>query len=340
MRILVAIVLLGMVALAAASLPPLKDEQYEMLFTSWARQHGKSYESHEFLHRFMVWKRNLDHVRTHNAKNEKSYTLAMNVYGDLTNEEFMGKYAGYRPIDNMFLKSNNFGNFSVKGIPASVDWRVQNKVTPVKDQGQCGSCWAFSATGSIEAAYAIENNVDPVSISEQQLVDCSTAQGNQGCNGGLMDQAFQYVISNPGLCAESAYPYKAVDGTCVSSSCSCVVKIGAFSDVPPNDQNVLAAAVAQQPVSVAVDASGADWQLYSSGIMNDCVFTALDHGVLAVGYGTDSASNQDYWIVKNSWGLGWGESGYVRLLRNGNSGSVGECGITQASSYPTGATAC
>jgi len=185
----------------------------------------------------------------------------------------------------------------------------------------------------MESAYAIENNVAPISLSEQQLVDCSQAEGNQGCNGGLMDQAFQYVITNGGICKEGDYPYTAMDGTCKSSQCTCAVKISAFTDVSQTEA-ALTAAIVQQPISVAVDASS--WQFYSTGVMSNCVFTQLDHGVLAVGYG--SASGQAYYKIKNSWGTSWGMQGYILLARN--VGGVGECGITQASSFPTGATAC
>jgi len=207
----------------------------------------------------------------------------------------------------------------------------------VKNQQQCGSCWAFSTTGSTEAAYAIENNAAPISLSEQELVDCSTAQGNQGCNGGLMDQAFQFIISNGGLCSEDAYPYTAQDGTCESSTCSSVVTVSGYTDVTPSDEDALQAAVAQQAVSVAVDAGGSDWQFYAGGVLSDACGTELDHGVLAAGYGTTSGT--PYWYVKNSWGADWGDAGYIMLKRGTGSGNPGECGITLSASYPTGATA-
>jgi len=221
-----------------------------------------------------------------------------------------------------------------------VDWVKANRVVPVKDQAQCGSCWAFSAVGSTESAYAIKHNTVPISLSEQELVDCSGAQGNHGCSGGLMDQAFQFEITNHGLCTEAAYPYEARDDTCRDSTCKSAFCITGFKNVPANNEGALQAAVAQQPVSVAVDAAGADWQFYSGGVMKDACGTSLDHGVLAVGYAHDATSGLDYWTVKNSWGTGWGLKGFVLLKRGTGSGHPGECGIAMMSSYPTGASAC
>jgi len=311
-----------------SAIAPLGDEQYEFLFTRWAQQNSKSYSSEEFLHRFMIWKSNLDYIRAHALKNS-TYTLAMNQYGDLSNEEFVAMKNGYNFIHREHMRGQNVKIFDDDmAPPASWDWRTSNKVIGVKDQGQCGSCWAFSAVGAIESAYAIENNVAPISLSEQQLVDCSGSYGNQGCNGGLMDYAFEYAETHA-LCEETAYPYTARDGTC-QTKCKGVVQIKAYTDVTPNNENQLQAAVYQQPVSVAVEADGADWQFYSGGIIQDNCGTNLDHGVLAIGYGTEG--NVPYWIVKNSWGTAWGEKGYVRLRRGTN-----ECGIAMDPSYPTGA---
>jgi cathepsin L len=336
MKFLTAVLLLACLTFATAKLAPLKDAQYEFLFSSWAKQHGRVYQSHEFLYRFATWKANLDYIRSHNAKPSKTHTLAMNTFGDMPNEEFREKMTGYTHINNAYFRVKNEKSLNMVDLPTSVDWNAAGKVTPVKDQGQCGSCWSFSSTGSIEANYAILNNCAPISLSEQQLVDCSTAEGNQGCNGGLMDQAFTYVANVSGLCTEDAYPYTAQDGTCgLPGQCTPVVAIKGFTDVTANSEAALQAAVAQQPVSVAVDASGMDWQFYSSGVMSDACGTELDHGVLAAGYGTSSGT--PYWLVKNSWGSSWGQSGYVMLKRGSGTGQPGECGIAMAASYPTGA---
>jgi len=339
MKALLCVVIFAVLVSCAVSLKPLAEEEYEYLFNKWTQQHSKKYSSpQETVHRYNIFKANMVHIRTQNAA-KKSFTLAMNQFGDLTNAEFRAQYNGFVPLDNEFLRSQNYANLFDVVTPDTKDWVDEGKVTDVKDQGQCGSCWAFSSTGSLEAAYAISNNVTKdklISLSEQQLVDCSTAQGNQGCNGGLMDQAFQYVISNKGLGSEASYPYKAVDGTCQQVPSE--ICITGYTDVTPNNEDALKTAVAQQPVSVAVDASGLDWQFYSSGVMSDACGTQLDHGVLAVGYGT--LNGQTYWKVKNSWGKGWGMQGYVLLKRGSGSGSPGECGITLAASYPTGAAHC
>jgi len=332
----VAILLLAALAVASA-MAPLKDAEYEFLFTKWASQHGKSYESTEFLHRFMVWKSNLDYVRSHNTKNE-SFTLAMNRFGDLTNEEFRAQYVGYNAIQRPYIRSKNTKVFKTAALPSSVDWVAAGKVNPIKDQGQCGSCWAFSAVAAIESAYVIENSgASLISLAEQQLVDCSQSFGNQGCNGGLMDQAFEYVEKTP-LVQESDYPYTAQDGTCNNGVVSKdgTLKVGGYTDVTPNDETQLQAAVAQQVVSVAVEADGLNWQFYSSGVMTGTCGTNLDHGVAAVGYGV--SGSQAYWKVRNSWGTSWGMQGYVLLQRGATAGKPGYCGIAMDPSYPTGVT--
>jgi len=253
----------------------------------------------------------------------------------LTATEFgIGRIGGYKPRK---LRRQQPGSLTVAepssvGLPSSVDWTTKGAVTAVKNQGQCGSCWAFSTTGSVEGVNAV-NGKGLISLSEQQLVDCSGSYGNMGCNGGLMDYAFQYIIATGGLCTEAAYPYTAADGTC-KSSCTRTTKIAAFTDVAHDSDIALATAVAQQPVSVAIEADQSSFQFYSGGILTAACGTALDHGVLAVGYGAQGSTL--YWKVKNSWGASWGESGYIRLARGSQyNGGAGQCGIYSEPSYPT-----
>jgi C1A family cysteine protease len=282
-----------------------------------------------------VFKHNMDRVVTHNKKGA-SWTMAMNKFGDMTGEEVKATMTGYNWIDRSYIRSKNgpaagkLGHKHEHAAPTSVDWRAKNAVTHVKDQQQCGSCWAFSATGSMEGAWAIAGK-SLISLSEQELVDCSQAQGNQGCNGGLMDQAFQYVISNKGITTEKAYPYTAQDGTCQSASMTNAVTISSYTDVQSStDETQLVSAIVGQPISVAIEADQQVFQMYSGGVLDDdSCGTQLDHGVLAVGYGTDSDSGKDYYIVKNSWGANWGENGYVRIVRMKNM-----CGIATEPSYP------
>jgi len=216
----------------------------------------------------------------------------------------------------------------------SVDWRTKGAVTPVKNQAQCGSCWAFSTTGSLEGANQIKTG-KLVSLSEQQLVDCATAEGNQGCNGGLMDDAFKY-IEHDGLETESDYPYTGRDGKCSADKAKEQVKVASFVDVKASSGAAFKAALDKGPVSVAIDAAGIMFQLYHGGIMKGGGLfgcgTSLDHGVLAVGYGSENGS--DYWIVKNSWGGSWGEKGYLRMAADYTSTDAGTCGIQLQASYP------
>lgn len=196
-----------------------------------------------------------------------------------------------------------------------------------------GCCWAFSAVAAMEGITQLKTG-KLVSLSEQELVDCDTSGQDQGCEGGLMDDAFDFILNNKGLTTESNYPYKGVDGTCNSNEESNhAAAITGHEDVPANSESALLKAVASQPISVAIDASGSDFQFYSSGVFTGECGTELDHGVTAVGYGA-SADGTKYWLVKNSWGTGWGQEGYIMMQRDVDA-QEGLCGIAMMASYPT-----
>lgn len=301
-------------------------DEYEHLFRAWMKHYNRKYENFsEYLHRFDLFIKNAKMIEMHNS-NGNSYNLSVNQFADLTREEFKKYYTGL----TVEKTESNPHTLSTVSVPASIDWTTKGAVTAVKNQGQCGSCWSFSTTGSIEGVHFLATG-NLVSLSEQQLVDCSGSYGNMGCQGGLMDSAFKYV-EKYGLETEQDYPYTAQDGTCKYDASKVAVKISGFKDVTPKDNDQLQAAVAQNPVSVAIEADQFAFQFYSGGVLTGSCGTNLDHGVLVVGYGNES--NTDYWKVKNSWGASWGESGYVKIERVSGK-SAGKCGIAMQPSYPT-----
>jgi len=280
-------------------------------FKQWKSLHGKVYDTEvEEKYREQIFNENVAKINAHNADNSQTYQMGLTQFADLSQEEFAGLYLTLKAKK---LENTRTMNDRVE-ITNDIDWVTQGKVTGVKNQGQCGSCWAFSATAAIESRYLVADRAS-VNLSEQQLVDCSRAYGNYGCNGGWMDSAFQYVKEH-GLVTTAEYPYVARDQTCKIDNGP--HKISGFIDVPgcANLMNALNVT----PISVAVDAS--NWSLYRSGIFSNCG-TAVNHGVLLVGL-TDA-----YWTIKNSWASSWGEIGFIRLAP-GNT-----CAVCSYPSYPT-----
>ncbi|KAF8378180.1 hypothetical protein HHK36_029517 [Tetracentron sinense] len=305
------------------------------LYERWRSHHTVSRDLNEKHKRFNVFKENVKHVHNFNKK-DKPYKLKLNKFADMTNHEFKSSYAGSKVNHQRMFRgsSRGTGGFmheKTDNLPPSVDWRKKGAVTSVKDQGQCGSCWAFSTIVAVEGINQIKTN-KLVSLSEQELIDCDNTD-NQGCNGGLMEYAFEFIKQNKGITTEQNYPYKAADGSCdAGKENSHAVMIDGHENVPANDENALKKAVANQPISVAIDAGGSDFQFYSEGVFTGDCGTELDHGVAIVGYGT-TLDGTKYWIVKNSWGPEWGEKGYLRMER-GISAEEGQCGIAMEASYP------
>jgi len=311
---------------ASSQVERTDDPQFEDFKARFGR-HYASEQEEEYRHK--VFRENLRFIDAENKKG-KSYMVGVTNFADLTFSEWRSQYlTGYKPS----MRKTSFGVFRAPAsfaAPDSVDWTTKGAVTPVKNQAQCGSCWSFSTTGSIEGRSAIKTGT-LASISEQQLVDCDTSK-DHGCNGGLMDYGFQYVISSGGLCSEVAYPYEAAQGTCKSSSCGTKFDaISSYEDVASCDQDSLEAALCAGPVSIAIEADQSSFQQYTGGVLTGDCGKNLDHGVLLVGFGTDSTYG-DYWKVKNSWGSTWGDAGFVKLLRG--KGGTGECGLLSQPSYP------
>ena len=285
------------------------------LWTQWKDANNKKYGTQDQA-RLKIFYQNYQKVMTHQSDPSKTYSMGFTKFMDLTPEEFKAIYLTAARKTNAKRIFSKASVPSVKAAAASVDWKDKGAVTGIKDQGQCGSCWAFGTVGALESLSFISGQGLKI-FSEQQLVDCSTSYGNDGCNGGLGEQAFHYVQDN-GITEESDYPYEAVDQSCQTEGGA--FKISGYVSVPHSDVDELAVAVTQQPIDIAVDAE--NWQLYSGGVFDDCG-TNLDHEVLLVGY------TADYWIVKNSWSESWGEEGYIRLAR-GNT-----CGLADDAYYPT-----
>ncbi|XP_066596122.1 cathepsin L1 [Prorops nasuta] len=317
---------------------------FDLVMEEWhtfKAEHKKLYNSEtEEKFRMKIFMDNRHKIAKHNQRyeaGEVSYKLKINKYGDMLHHEFVHLLNGFNKSVNHLLRAQtpligaSFIEPANVELPKTVDWRTLGAVTPIKDQGHCGSCWAFSATGSLEGQHFRKTGV-LVSLSEQNLIDCSGKYGNNGCNGGLMDQAFKYIKENKGLDSEKSYPYEAENDKCRYNPKNNEATDAGYVDVPEGNEKKLQAAVATVgPVSVAIDASHESFQFYSEGVYyeKECSSEELDHGVLVVGYGT-TEEGDDYWLVKNSWGETWGDKGYIKMSRNKHN----NCGIASTASYP------
>ncbi|XP_057457514.1 senescence-specific cysteine protease SAG39-like [Lotus japonicus] len=312
----------------------LQDASMHERHEQWMARYGKVYKDlQEKEKRFNIFQENVKYIEASNNAGNKPYKLGVNQFTDLTNKEFIAtrnKFKGH--MSSSITRTTTFKYENVTA-PSTVDWRQEGAVTPVKNQGTCGCCWAFSAVAATEGIHKLSTG-NLVSLSEQELVDCDTSGADQGCQGGLMDDAFKFIIQNGGLNTEAQYPYQGVDGTCnTNEEVTHVATITGYEDVPSNNEQALQQAVANQPISVAIDASGSDFQNYQSGVFTGSCGTQLDHGVAVVGYGV-SDDGTKYWLVKNSWGEDWGEEGYIRMQRDVEA-PEGLCGIAMQPSYPT-----
>jgi len=320
MKLALILVLVTVAVAMAATTRTLDDEL--RLFKDFMQTYGRKYTPSEEVSHFKCFRTNLALIDERNAKGGARF--AINQFTDMCAEEFAKYYLGLRPV-NITRHHSVAAKAAMPKACSAINWSQKGVVTGVKNQGQCGSCWAFSATGNMEGQWAQKHTL--VSISEEELVQCSGSAGNQGCNGGWMDQAFQWVITNGGIDSEAAYPYTSGNGytgTCDSSLLpQHVATLTSYQNLPTNEAGMASWICTGGPISIAVDASS--WSSYSGGVMTDCVYNQLDHGVLAVGF--DTTASPPYWIVKNSWGASWGEAGYI-LLEYGTD----QCGLTMAPS--------
>lgn len=330
----------------------------DVLHEEWnefKERYNKTYrDQSEDNYRFKVFLETKHMIAKHNrlhANGAKSYTIGLNKYSDMTHQEFVKTMNGYKPelrkksLSAALLASGASEDPKVAeerfklmqepkfDLPKSVDWRQHGYVTPVKDQGQCGSCWAFSSTGALEGQHYRKTG-DLISLSEQNLVDCSRKYGNMGCDGGLMENAFKYIRDNHGVDTENSYPYEAHDDKCRFRNKTVGADDKGAVEIPEGDERKLMQAIAiKGPISIAIDASQESFRLYDGGVYDEPACgnqqENLDHGVLVVGYGTDPVHG-DYWLVKNSWSESWGQSGYIKMARNKDN----QCGIATSAVYP------
>jgi len=303
------------------------EQEYRTSFTQWMRVNQRTYHHADFQARYAIFKSNYDIVEANNAE-ENGMKLALNKFADLSSQEFGRLYLGYKMPANFTQTATSTHN--IQALPTAWDWNTKGAVTPIKNQGQCGSCWSFSTTGSTEGCHQIKTGT-LVSLSEQNIMDCSDSYGNAGCDGGLMTAAMQYIIANKGVDTEASYPYTAETGSqCLFKKADVGATLSSFTNVQTGSESDLQAKTYMGPVSVAIDASHSSFQLYSSGVYYEpaCSATQLDHGVLSAGWGMDGS--KAYWLVKNSWGPTWGQEGWIWMSRNRDN----NCGIATSATLP------
>ncbi|KAF2074261.1 hypothetical protein CYY_004435 [Polysphondylium violaceum] len=325
------IALMVMVALVAAKHPHrYRESHYKEEFVKWMSHRNALYSSVDFHDKYENFKSNYDFIANWNDK-QSSTILGLNDFADLSNKEYRETYLGTTYDVSDLEESTRLNQIFVGDVPNHLDWRVQGAVSHVKDQGRCGSCWSFSTVGAIEGSNFVKTGV-MTTLSEQQLVDCSKTYGNHGCNGGLMEPSFQYVIDNGGLMTETNYPYTATDKAACKFDASKgpITTISAYNTTVRGSEDSLLQAVQLNPIAVAIDAGQRSFQLYKSGVYYDsnCSSYRLNHAVLLVGYGVEHTTNSPYWIVKNSWNTVWGNQGYIMMAKGSN-----HCGIASMASY-------
>ncbi|XP_032740445.1 cathepsin 7 [Rattus rattus] len=325
-------VFLAILCLREALAAPKPDYSLDAEWEEWKRNNAKTYSQEEEKQRRAVWEENVKMIKWHTMQNGlwmNNFTVEMNEFGDMTGEEMR------MMTDSSALTLRNGKHIQKRNvkIPKTLDWRDTGCVAPVRSQGGCGACWAFSVAASIESQL-FKKTGKLIPLSVQNLIDCTVTYGNNDCSGGKPYTAFQYVKNNGGLEAEATYPYEAKLRHCRYRPERSVVKIARFLVVPRNEEALMQALVSHGPIAVAIDGSHASFKRYRGGIYHEpkCRRDTLDHGLLLVGYGYEGheSENRKYWLLKNSHGEQWGERGYMKLPRDQNN----YCGIASYAMYP------
>lgn len=316
----------------------MNHEIFEEMWVEFSQNEGKASPHSHYIknHRMNAFAQNIEAIIEHNSNAEKTWTKGINKFSDMTQKEFKEYYKIKSFGEDQHCSATNERETveRTKGhhLPPNWDWRMHHGVTPVKNQGSCGSCWTFSTVGSLEAHELIKYKTWS-NLSEQQLVDCAGDFDNHGCDGGLPSHAFEYIsVQSHGLSLDKDYPYTAKDGNCTANPKDfALTVVGGSVNITEGDEDELAEAVFHHgPVSVAFEVVD-DFSAYKSGVYSStvCKNTTNDvnHAVVAVGYGTEDSV--PYWIVKNSWGADWGDHGYFKIKRG-----VNMCGIAVCNSFP------
>jgi len=326
------LVVLSVLLAVAFAIPPLADQELRAQFTDFVQKYNKVYTADEFDTRFANFKASVARSAALNAKSP-SAQFGITKFSDMSADDFRSTVL----MTSVPKKSNApapvMDTSSFAAAPATYDWRDHNAVTPVKDQGQCGSCWAFSATEAIESAWILKGHATPstINLAPQQIVDCDTIDGVQGCNGGLTESAYDYIKQAGGQEPNADYPYTAKNGVCKFKAADVVAKISGYTSIPKDEASLPSTLASTGPLSICLDA--ASWQDYQSGVMSNTQCCPLlkcqmDHCVQLVGY--NSTASTPYWIVRNSWNTDWGVKGYIYLEMNKNT-----CGLANDVTWPT-----